>query len=102
MSRLQPAQPTQPPLMVVYETHIYEEAHIIMGRLHSEGIAAVVHHMPGATALGITIGKLGAIQVLVKAADYELALSLLYPDESPQLPDEHDDTLILPPQDHDD
>lgn len=91
-----------PEWMVVYETSHDAEAHVVAGRLQVEGIRAVVHRQPGAAALGITIGMLGAITVLVRPEDYEHALALLEPDDYPdELPNTTDDISYLGIEDDD-
>lgn len=87
--------------MVVYETPVETEAHIIAGRLKVEGIQAMVYRQPGAAALGITIGRLGSITVLVQPPDYERALSILEPDELEELPDTTDDISYIGVEDDD-
>jgi len=88
--------------MVVYETPVETEAHIIAGRLKVEGIQAMVYRQPGAAALGITIGRLGTITVLVQPPDYERALAILEPDELEELPNTTDDITYLGLEDDDD
>lgn len=84
----------QPPQwMVVYTTFNSPEAHIVAGRLESEGIPALVHQAPGASAIGIHIGSLGEVTVLVREDDYWKALAILEPD-SPPLPPSSDDDII--------
>lgn len=91
-----------PEWMVVYETSHDAEAHVVAGRLHVEGIHAVVYRQPGAAALGITIGMLGAITVLVRPEDYERALTLLEPDDYlEELPNTTDDVTYLGIEDDD-
>ena len=80
--------------MVAYVTHDFHEAHIVAGRLQSEGIGAMVHQQAGANAIGIHIGSLGEIRVLVHPPDYELALAILYPDEPDVLPDSTDSIIF--------
>ncbi len=74
------------PWFSVYVTHSPPEAYIVQGRLEAHGIMAMVHAVPGAAAMGIHIGRLGEIQVVVNAADYEQAMAILYPDEDEALP----------------
>ncbi|MBZ0303257.1 MAG: DUF2007 domain-containing protein [Anaerolineae bacterium] len=74
--------------MVVYVTHNIHEAHIVVGRLQSDGIPAMLHQVPGASAMGITIGPLGEIKVLVNPDDYEAALDALFPNEPDALSDD--------------
>ncbi len=87
--------------MIVYETPVETEAHIVAGRLKVEGIQAMVYRQPGAAALGITIGRLGSITVLVKPPDYERALMILEPDELEELPNTTDDITYIGLEDDD-
>jgi len=88
--------------MVVYVTHIPTDAHIVMGRLHSEGIAAIIEREIGAGALGITIGNLGEVRVLVNPEDYEQALAILEPPEPDALPPTTDKYTYLTDEEDDD
>jgi len=88
--------------MVVYTAYNAPEAHIVAGRLESEGIPALVHQMPGAGAIGVTIGRLGEVTVLVRAEDYGKALVILEPDDPDALPDSTDDIRYLEYEDEDD
>lgn len=74
--------------MVVHVTYNLADAHIVAGRLETEGITTFIHREPGANALGIHIGRLGEIKVLVRPADFHLAEAILYPDEPDALPDD--------------
>jgi len=76
--------------MVVYVTYNVMEAHIVAGRLQSEGIPALVHREAGASAMGIHIGGLGEVKVLVHPPDYDDALAILDPDEPHSLSDDND------------
>jgi hypothetical protein len=76
--------------MVVYLTYNLADAHIVAGRLESEGVPTFIHREPGASALGIHIGRMGEIKVLVRPADFDLAEAILYPEEPDQLPDDID------------
>ena len=77
--------------MVVYIAHNIGEAHIVAGRLESEGIPAMVNQVLGASAFGFTIGEFGQIKVLVNPDDYAAALELLQADdELHALPDDTD------------
>ena len=87
--------------MVAYITHNLPEAHIIAGRLQSEGIGAWVHQEPFGSALGITVGSLGEVRVLVDEADYEHALAILE-SEPPALPDDVDQMIFEDDPDDDD
>jgi acetaldehyde dehydrogenase (acetylating) len=85
--------------VVVYTTYNLPEAHIVVGRLHHEGIPAFVHQAPGASALGLNVGTMGAIHVVVRGADAEDALLVLDPDEPPLL--DADTTQIIYEDDDD-
>lgn len=76
--------------MVVYVTHNIHEAQIVAGRLEHEGIPALLHTEPGASAMGITIGRLGEIKVLVHPENYDIALNILFPEEAESLPEDVD------------
>ena len=94
---------SQPPKwMVVYTTYNYPEAHIVAGRLQSEGIQAMVHQAPGANAIGIHIGTLGEITVIVRAEDYAKAMLILEPDEQNMLPDSTGDIIYIKPEEEED
>ena len=81
----------QPPeWMVVYITYNFLEAQIVAGRLESEGIQALVYQEPGANAIGIRIGRMGEVKVLVRENDYDMAETILFPDEPDTLPDDTD------------
>jgi hypothetical protein len=56
--------------MIVYITHNAPEAHVVAGRLETEGIPAMVYYEAGAGALGIHIGSLGEVKVLVHPGNY--------------------------------
>lgn len=62
---------------VVFSTSSRTEAHIILGRLESEGIQAIMNAEAGRDALGIHIGRLGEIQVLVHESEAERARAIL-------------------------
>lgn len=80
---------------VVYTTYVLVDAHIVVGRLQHEGIPAIVDHMAGMNAIGITFGVLGEIRVLVHLWNYERALEILVPENPEQLnPDNHDYILF--------
>jgi hypothetical protein len=79
-----------PEWMVVYITYNFLEAQIVAGRLEFEGIQALVYQEPGANAIGIRIGRMGEVKILVRAEDYDMAETLLFPDEPDILPDDTD------------
>lgn len=88
--------------MVVYITYNLADAHIVAGRLESEGVYTLIHREPGASALGIHIGRLGEIKVLVRPAEFSLAETILYPEEPDALPDNTDRTVFGELEDDDD
>ncbi len=84
----------QPDWVTVLITYSFHEAHIIAGRLLAEGIHALVYQEPGASAMGIHIGRLGEIKVLVRPEYEALALSILFPDPPPRLSSDHDQIVF--------
>lgn len=80
--------------MVVLTTYNIHEAHIVAGKLQSEGIPAMIHQQAGASAMGITVGAIGEITVLVYEADYELALDVIALEPPDILSDEVDRTIF--------
>lgn len=88
--------------MVVFATHILQEAHIVAGRLKSEDIPAFVEYEPGASAIGISIGNLGEKRVVVEQQFYEKAMALLYPDEPVEIPESTDKIRYIWDEDNDD
>lgn len=64
---------TEDALVVVYTTSSYEEAHVVAGKLESEGIQTVVEGSPGLSGLGIML----PYYVRVKAKDQRRAAVLL-------------------------
>ncbi len=68
--------------MSVYETDNSPDAYIVVGRLETEGIKSWVYQEAAGSAMGITIGPLGAVLVLVNPDDYERAMSILAEDLS--------------------
>lgn len=92
----------QPDWMIVYTTHNLPEAHIVAGRLHHEGIPAMIHHQAGRDAIGIHIGRLGAVHIVVRAVDYDMALRLLDEPEPDELPHTTDDIYFDLEDDDDD
>ena len=86
-------KPAPPAWMVVYTTNNSTEAHIVAGRLQSEGIGAWVHQEPFGSAMGITVGMLGEVRVLVSAQEYDHAIAVL-DDDAPELPDDIDQIIF--------
>ena len=76
---------TGPDWFAVYVTHTEPEAHIIVGKLRSFDIPAMLHQEAGATAIGITLGNLGEIKILVAPADYDRATELLFANDAQQV-----------------
>lgn len=71
--------------MVIYVTDNSPDAHIVVGRLETEGIRSWVYQEAAGSAFGITVGALGTVQVLVNPEDYERAKAILaieYSDEA--------------------
>ncbi|KXK25285.1 MAG: hypothetical protein UZ15_CFX003000076 [Chloroflexi bacterium OLB15] len=93
MSSIQPASAWN----VVYVAASLPEAHIISGRLQSEGIPSWIAHEPIASAYGLTSGTLGDVRVLVIPADYDRAMEIL--ESEPD--DLEDDMLLDEPEDTD-
>lgn len=71
--------------MIAYITNDIQEAGIVAGRLKHEGIMAILDHMPGMSAFGLTLGSWGEVRVLVHPNDYDLALDILNPPGPDQL-----------------
>lgn len=96
-NQLQSQPNNEPDWVVVYTTGVFPEAHIIAGRLKSEGIEPYIHTQPGASAMGITLGTFGGISVLVRPADYDAAMQILHDenDDSDLLPDTTDEQTII-------
>ncbi len=58
-------------------THNTSEAHIVAGRLRSEGIPTQILTYAGGAALGITVGVFGEVRLLVPADEAERARAIL-------------------------
>ena len=67
------------------------------GRLEVESIPVMVHGQPGASALGITVGRLGEIHLLVRPEDYAIAVDILQPEEYMELTDISDPVVYIEP-----
>ena len=85
--------------IAVQITHNLPEAHIIVGKLRTFDIPAMIHQEAGATAIGITLGNLGEIKILVSPADYDRALALLLPEDTEQLESNNDKFQLIWPDD---
>ena len=79
------SEPEQPKWITIFTTHDLQEAHIIAGKLRSYDIESMIHTVPGASALGITIGNLGEINVLIESQFYDEAYDILFPDDGNEL-----------------
>lgn len=88
-----------PDWIAVFITHNLPEAHIIVGKLESCDIPAMIHQEAGASAIGITLGNLGEIKILVSPADYERALDLVQPADNDLLEASSDKIQLLWPDD---
>lgn len=75
---------------VVYTASSEAEAQIVIGRLATENIHAMMQFEPAGQAIGITIGTLGAVRVLVSPVDAERAVEILEDDASLALLDDED------------
>jgi hypothetical protein len=91
MSDLSALNPNQHPLIAVYETNNFSEAYVIVTKLASEDIPAIVQRESAGAALGISIGQFGLHYVLVHAENSKRALELLYPDSPNELPTHTED-----------
>ncbi|MDL1900953.1 DUF2007 domain-containing protein [Anaerolineae bacterium CFX9] len=70
--------------MVVLVTYNPLEAHVVSGRLQSEGIQTWIYQESVGRSIGIQIGPLGEVKVLVHPDEYDRALTILNSD--PDLP----------------
>ncbi len=94
--------PEKPEWMIVYITDSVSDAHIVVGRLKTENIMAIVDHMIGRDAIGLTIGTWGEVRVLVHPNDYEKAVALLEPNLPEQLEDTTQEIRYIWDDDEDD
>lgn len=68
--------------VVVWQAANSLEAHVVKGRLESEGIPAYVRSEALSAIYGLTAGGLARADVLVPALLAEQALEILFPDET--------------------
>ena len=68
--------------MAVYVTNSVPDAYIVVGRLEVEGIKSWVQQEAAGAAFGLTVGQMGAVQVLVNPEDYDAAMAVLAVDYS--------------------
>jgi hypothetical protein len=78
-------------LVVVWEAAHLMEAHVVKGRLESEGIPALIRGEALAAIYGLTTGHLAAAKVLVPAPLAEKALALLSSQEEEEASSEASD-----------
>ncbi|MCL4251874.1 MAG: DUF2007 domain-containing protein [Anaerolineae bacterium] len=96
----QPHSGDRPPQwVVVLSTDNLMEAHVVAGRLKSEGIDSWVQQEPGGSAFGITVGILGEVRVLVREHDYEAARRVLDTPTPPELESDTSHTTYVLPDD---
>ena len=88
------------PWWVVFETHNTSEAHIVAGRLRSEGIPTQLLPYAGGAALGITVGVFGEVRLLVPAEEAKRAREILESD-APELHEDHSQVIYPPGEDVD-
>ena len=88
-----------PDWIAIYITHNLPEAHIIVGKLRTNDIPAMIHQEAGATAIGITLGNLGEIKILVSPADYDRAVELLLPKDAARMEANNDRIQLIWPDD---
>jgi hypothetical protein len=75
--------------VVVWQAANTMEAHVVKGRLESEGIPAYVRSEALSTIYGLTAGHLARADVLVPGLLADQALEILFPDD-----DEEEDESI--------
>jgi hypothetical protein len=79
--------------IVIYTASNIPEAQIVAGRLHAEGIQALVNYPIGGTAIGV---RLGSISVLVHPDDAQAAHEILFTEDdemTEELPEGYEDAL---------
>ena len=79
-----------PQWIAVCITHNLQEAHILLGKLQTHEVPAMIHQEAGATALGITLGNLGEVKILVAPADLERAIAILDTETDAQIESSND------------
>ncbi|MCA9910067.1 MAG: DUF2007 domain-containing protein [Anaerolineae bacterium] len=75
------------------------EAHVVAGRLKSEGIDSWIQQEPGGSAFGITVGILGEVRLLVREEDFEQARRVLDTPLPPELESDTSYTTYVLPDD---
>lgn len=81
------SEPENPEWVSIFITHDLQEAHIIAGKLRVHEIESMIQTVPGASALGLTLGNWGEINVLVEPTIYDAAYDILFPTDENQLGD---------------
>jgi len=94
-------RPSAPQWITVFLTHNVLEAHVVLGKLQSEGIPALLHQEAGAAAIGITLGNLGEVKILVAPGDLRRAKELLHADVPHALETSNDKVQLIFPQEPD-
>ena len=84
------SEPEKPEWITIFISHNLQEAHIIAGKLRAHDIESMIHTVPGASAIGITIGNLGEIKVLIESQFYDEAYDILFPADLNELEDNTD------------
>jgi hypothetical protein len=84
-------KPSFPDWESIFTTDSEPIAHFILGKLQNEGIEARIHKESVGSAFGINVGLLGKVDVLVRATDFERAMSVLEDDEDYDEDDEDED-----------
>lgn len=82
--------------VVVWEAANLMEAHVVKGRLESEGIPTLIRGEALATIYGLTAGNLAAVKVLAPAALADKAIAILFAEEV------EEDTVDQASTDHED
>ena len=64
-------------LVLIYTAYNPMEAKAVAGNLESRGIEVITRQEPAGSALGITVGALGEMELYVHEADYADAAAIL-------------------------
>lgn len=67
----------------VYTTSGQLQAHVIKGRLESEGIPVLLRYDSGSTVFALTVDGLGEVEILVPREEAACARKILSQDEHP-------------------
>jgi|APSaa5957512493_1039668.scaffolds.fasta_scaffold250871_1 hypothetical protein len=88
-------KPNRPDWIAVYISHNLQEAHIIAGKLRANDIESMIQTVPGASAIGFTIGNWGEIKVLVAPSVYDEAYDILFPEDEGQSQENTDEAQYI-------